>query len=161
MIFVILGTQKFQQNRLLRLLDESFECGAIRDEIVAQSGYSDYEPRSFHCHSFLGKSDFEAYVRQADVVISHGGVGSIITALREKTPVIVFPRLEKYQEHVDDHQTEIARLFAEKGYVLLCNETDSLPDLIEKAKTHSFNTYISQTDRIVDLIEDFLHSTFG
>ena len=156
MIFVTLGTQKFQLNRLLRTLDECVQSGLIRDEIIAQTGHSDYTPKHYQCHHLLGRDEFEAHMRKADIVISHSGVGSIITALNYKKPVIVFPRLVKYREHVDDHQVEIARLFAEKGYVLYCGETDDLPTLVEKAKTHSFNTYISQTDRFVDLIDDFL-----
>lgn len=160
MIFVILGTQKFQQNRLLRMLDECKERGEISDEMIAQSGYSDYEPRHIVCHRFLEKSIFESYIDEADVVVSHAGVGSIMTALEKEKPVVVFPRLAKYGEHVDDHQEDIARAFAGKGYILFCGETDSLPQLIEKAKNHRFSKYTSQTGRIVDLIESFLQSNF-
>ena len=156
MIFVILGTQKFQLNRLLRMLDEYVGNGAIRDEIVAQVGNSDYKPQHFCCCEFLGKDEFEKYITNADVVISHGGVGSIMTALQKEKPVIIFPRLAKYQEHVDDHQTEIASVFAEKGYALLCNETDDLLQIIDKALVNTFSKYLSQTDRIVNIIEDFL-----
>lgn len=156
MIFVILGTQKFQQNRLLRLLDGHVADGKIKDEIVAQTGFSDYTVQHFTCYDFLDKEDFDSYIDRADVVITHGGVGSITKALQKKKPVIVFPRMEKYHEHVDDHQMEIAHAFAEKGYVLFCGETDDLPALCDKARSVSFSEYISQTDRVVNLIEDFL-----
>lgn len=161
MVFVILGTQKFQLNRLLRLLDEGAEKGSITDEIVAQTGYSDYEPKNIRCHRFLEKEDFESYISKADVVVSHSGVGSIMTALMKSKPVVVFPRLSKYGEHVDNHQTEIAQTLSGKGYVLMCDENDDIFHLIEKARTYAFNEYVSQTDRIVEIIDEFLHNKFG
>ena len=156
MTFVTLGTQKFQLNRLLRLLDECVGNGTIRDEIIAQTGASDYEPQHFRCYPFLKSDEFEAHIADADVVVTHGGVGSIMKAFQKEKPVVIFPRLAKYHEHVDDHQLEIAHLFAEKGYALLCNETDNLPQLLEESRVHLFNKYISQTDTIVNFIEDFL-----
>jgi len=161
MVFVILGTQKFQLNRLLRLLDEGAGNGLISDEIVAQTGYSDYIPKNIICHRFLEKEDFESYISKADVVVSHSGVGSIMTALKKGKPVVVFPRLAKYGEHVDDHQIEIARTFAEKGYLLMCGENDDLLSLIERAGKYTFNEYVSQTDRIIEMIEGFLQKEFG
>lgn len=158
MIFVILGTQKFQLNRLLRLLDECVGSGAVTDRIVAQTGHSDYGPKNYEYRPFMDKYDFEQHIKDSDVVISHSGVGSVMTALRQEKPVIVFPRLAKFGEHVDDHQIEIARTFADRGYVLLCRESDDLPALIEKAKTYVFSKYESQTEQIIALIEGYLRS---
>lgn len=42
MIFITLGSQKFQFNRLLKALDDLVEEGAIQEEVFAQIGYSDY-----------------------------------------------------------------------------------------------------------------------
>ena len=158
MIFVILGTQKFQFNRLLLTLDDCVSKGKINEEIVAQTGNSDYEPHHFKCYPFLGKDEFESYIAKADIIITHGGVGSIMTALSKEKPVIVFPRLAKYHEHVDDNQTEIASVFDAKGYVLLCRDSDDLAQCIEKAKRYTFARYVSQTGTIVNFIEDFLKS---
>ena len=156
MIFITLGTQKFQLNRLLRLSDECVGNGTISDEVIAQIGYSDYEPQNFSFYRFLDKETFNKHISDADVIIAHGGVGSIMTALQKEKPVVVFPRLSKYGEHVDDHQVEIAHLFTEKGYVLECGELDELPQILNEATHYTFTKYISQTDRIVNLIRGFL-----
>ena len=156
MIFVILGTQKFQLNRLLKTLDQYVEKGLIKDRIVAQIGYSDYLPRWYEYVEFLNKEEFDSMIQEADVVISHSGVGSIISALNAKKPVIVFPRLAKYREHIDDHQMEIAYAFSKKKYVLCCNEDDDLLELLDRCKTFSFATYVSQREKIVDIISDYL-----
>ncbi len=156
MIFVILGTQKFQLNRLLKTLDQYVEKGVIQDKIIAQIGYSDYLPKRYEYVEFLNKEEFDAMIQKADVIISHSGVGSIISALNAKKPVIVYPRLAKYREHIDDHQMEIAYAFSKKKYVLCCDEEDDLLELLDKCKTFSFATYVSQREKIVGIISDYL-----
>ncbi len=156
MIFVILGTQKFQLNRLLKTLDQFVEQGKITEEIVAQIGYSDYLPKRYQYVEFLNKEEFDEMIQKADVVIAHSGVGSIISALNAKKPVIVYPRLAKFREHIDDHQTEIAYAFSRKKYVLCCGENDDLLELIETCRTFEFETYVSQRERIVGIISDYL-----
>ena len=156
MIFVILGTQKFQLNRLLKTLDQYVEKGIIKDKIIAQIGYSDYLPKRYEYVEFLNKEEFDSMIQKADVVISHSGVGSIISALNAKKPVIVYPRLAKYREHIDDHQMEIAYAFSKKNYVLCCNEDDDLLELLNKCRTYSFASYVSQREKIVGIISEFL-----
>ena len=61
------------------------------------------------------QDEFAKLVDKADVIITHGGVGSIITAITKGKKVIAVPRLGKYNEHVNDHQVEIIESFNEKG----------------------------------------------
>ena len=140
MIFVTLGTQKFQLNRLLKQLDKYIEQGQITDKVIAQIGYSDYLPM----------------IEAADIVIAHSGVGSIIRAINSNKPVIVYPRLAKYREHIDDHQLEIAYAFSVKNYVLCCGEEDDLLEKIEESRTHHFEKYVSQREKIVGIIDEYL-----
>lgn len=156
MIFVILGTQKFQLNRLLKLLDQYIDQGKIHEEVVAQIGYSDYLPKRYRYVEFLNKEEFDGMIQKADVVIAHSGVGSIISALNANKPVIVYPRLAKYREHIDDHQLEIAYAFSKKNYVLCCDENDDLLEKLEESKHFHFEKYVSQREKIVGIISDYL-----
>lgn len=156
MIFVVLGTQKFQLNRLLQKLDEYVEQGLLTDEIYAQIGNSTYKPRHYAYKDFMDKKEFDATIAKADLVIAHSGVGTIITAIHAKKPVVVFPRLAKYKEHVDDHQLDIARAFEMKRYVLCCYENDDLLEKINKCKSFHFDEYVSQQKQIIGIIKDFL-----
>lgn len=155
MIFVVLGTQKFQLNRLLKEIDNLCEMNLL-EEVFAQIGCSDYIPKNFRYVDFLDKSEFDKKISECSLVITHSGVGSIITAVQCKKPVIVYPRLSKYNEHVDNHQLEIARAFSKKNFVLCCEEKDNLGVLIQEAKTHKFDEYISSTEKILDLVGGFL-----
>lgn len=158
MIFVILGTQKFQMNRLIKLIDSLVGSGKLDMPVVAQIGQSDYEPVNFKFHRFLDKAEFDGLIAQAELIITHGGVGSIITAIKCRKPVIVVPRLAKYGEHVDDHQCEIANALAKKGFVLCSNDGDDIEELIAVSKDREFPEYISQTDNILQIINGYVDS---
>ena len=67
-----------------------------------------------------------SYLRDADIVICHGGTGSLITALREGCRTIVMPRLFEKGEHYDNHQAEITRVFADRGLVASANSLEEL-----------------------------------
>ncbi len=156
MIFVVLGTQKFQLNRLLKLLDEYVYAGFIKEEVVAQIGHSSYVPQHYEYKQFMDKEEFDSTIQKADIVIAHSGVGTIMTAINSKKPVIVFPRLAKYKEHVDDHQLDIAKAFETKKYVLCCYEEDNLYEKIKECRNFQFEEYVSHREKIVSLIKDFL-----
>ena len=157
MIFVAVGTQKFQFDRLLKAVDELVERNIIQEPVIAQIGNSDYQPKNFAFEKFFHQEAFEKKVRDCDVLITHSGVATIIAGLKQGKKVIVVPRLKKYAEHVDDHQVQIAQSFSEQNLVLMCGEADDLGQLIEKAKQHSFSGYVSQRSLVLQTIRDYLN----
>ena len=159
-IFIILGTQKFQLNRLLKEVDNLCETKQIQEEVFAQIGHSDYKPKHYEYVDFLERDAFEEKIKESSLVITHSGVGSIITSIQSGKPVIVYPRLSKYKEHVDDHQLEIAEAFAKKNYVLCCDENDSLIEMIKKSRGYVFEYYSSSTDYIIKIISEFIENSF-
>lgn len=161
MILVVLGTQKFQFNRLLKEIDKLTEQNKIDDEVFAQKGHSDYAPKNYEAVDFLDKEIFEKKVSSCDILITHSGVGSIISGINKEKPVIVVPRLKKYNEHVDDHQLEIANAFSQKNYVLMCSEINELEEIIKKAKYHKFDKYISQRKKTIEAITEYLSGLRG
>ena len=156
MIFVAVGTQKFQLNRLLVTLDCLVENGKITEEVFAQTGHSDYCPQFYKFRKFLDKDEFSEMIGKADLLIVHSGVGTIITGLKNKKPVVVFPRKVEYGEHVDNHQLEIAEAFAEKNLVLLCNDEKQLLEAINTAREYTFGVYTSGQHQILNRIKRFL-----
>lgn len=132
MFFVTLGTQKFQFDRLLSHIDNLIDMDIIRDKVFAQKGYSKYIPRNYECVDFLNHDEFNRYLNDCRILITHGGVGSIMSGLNARKKVIICPRLKKYGEHIDDHQTEIATKYAQLGYCLSVSESKTLKDCIEE-----------------------------
>ena len=158
MIFVSVGTQKFPMDRLLKMLDEMAAAGEITDEIFAQSGYCTYTPEHYPVRPFLPPEEFAARMADSDLVIAHGGVSVIVAALNMHKPVIVFPRLAAYGEHVDDHQLEIAQALAEKDHVLTVTDRAELTTALRQVGSHTFAPYISGRSAVVSRIEEFIDS---
>ena len=89
MIFVTLGSQKFQFNRLLSAVDKQVADGMISDLIFAQIGASDYIPKYFPYKHYLNRNEFSQEMDKSDIVITHGGTGVIISAVKKGKKVIV------------------------------------------------------------------------
>ncbi|MBR4040436.1 MAG: beta(1,3)galactosyltransferase EpsH [Clostridia bacterium] len=156
MIFITLGSQKFQFDRLLRAMDDLAASGAVSHEIFAQTGASTYIPVHFPSKPFLDTDVFKETIRRADIVVTHGGTGAIVNAVKLSKKVIVVPRLACYGEHVDDHQLQIMRTFADLNLVLPCENTDSLVQKIAAAERMTFRSYQSNTHSIVDSIDGYI-----
>lgn len=102
MIFVTVGGQ-LPFDRLVRTVDDWAEERG-RDDVFAQIGASDDPPGHIPWERFLSPTDFRAKAREADVIIAHAGMGSILTALELGKPIVVMPRRAHLGEHRNDHQ---------------------------------------------------------
>lgn len=156
MIFVTVGTQKFQFNRLLQSIDEDIASKRISDIVFAQIGESDYIPQNYAYQRFLSPTDYDEKINQCDILISHGGVATIVKGILAQKKVIVVPRLKKYGEHIDDHQREIADEFEKQNYIVQCINENELPIKIKSVKIHEFAVYHSQRKEIISIIENYL-----
>ena len=156
MIFVTLGSQKFQFNRLLESLDQLIEDGILKDEVFAQIGYSEYLPKNFSYEKFMDRESFSTKMQQADIVITHGGTGAIVGAVKKKKKVIAVPRKSEFGEHVDDHQTQIVDQFVDLNLICACYDTNGLMESINEVKNSYYAEYQSNTQTIIDDIVNYL-----
>uniref|UniRef100_UPI00405663DE PssE/Cps14G family polysaccharide biosynthesis glycosyltransferase n=1 Tax=Acetatifactor sp. TaxID=1872090 RepID=UPI00405663DE len=158
MIFVTLGSQKFQFDRLLKKLDELIEKGIITDKVTAQIGASTYTPKHFEYVNFMDRTEFANTMDQAGIVITHGGTGVIIGAVKKGKKVIAIPRLAKYGEHVDDHQLQLLHQFDDLGIICACYDSEDLGKCVSEIDNLTFRPYVSNTDVIISSIEEFLRT---
>lgn len=127
------GSRNYQFNRLFKKLDELFEQGILEGEFFAQIGTSTYMPKHYEYKDFISQEEFLERVQWADLVVSHGASGSIMKALNAGKKVLAVTRLEKYNEHINDHQIQNNEAFASNGYVLAdMGELTDLGDLFQK-----------------------------
>lgn len=130
MIFVTVGSHYQGFDRLIKKMDEI--AGKIDEKVIMQIGHTNYKPVNAEYFDFV--EDFgkiEELNRDARVVVSHAGAGSILTALKLGTPVIVVPRLKKYNEHMDDHQLEIAEVMSRNRNVSVAKDLNYLDELLK------------------------------
>ena len=148
MIFVTLGSQKFQFNRLLIEIDRLIEEGKITEKVFAQTGYSDYKPKNYKFNKFLNRDEFNDIMSKCDKVITHGGTGAIIGAVKKGKKVIAIPRLSKYGEHVGDHQLQITKQFSDMNLSRSINKIDELEECLVEIEKLKFNSYVSNNKNI-------------
>jgi UDP-N-acetylglucosamine transferase subunit ALG13 len=131
LIFVTVGSRNYPFNRLFVKLDELCHQGVIKEDIFAQIGTSTYKPKSFEYKEFLSPEEFQEKVNKPDIIISHGASGSIMKALNAGKKVIAVTRLEKYGEHINDHQIQNNEAFASNKYVLAVYDMDGLGKAVQ------------------------------
>ena len=125
-IFVTVGSRNYPFDRLFVKLDELCDKGVIEGEMFAQTGTSSYLPKHYAYQDFISQEEFAEKVHWADIVVSHGASGSIMKALNAGKKVIAVTRLEKYGEHINDHQIQNNEAFASNGYVLAVFDMEEL-----------------------------------
>ena len=152
MIFVTLGTHELPFNRLLNELEKI----DIDTKVVIQCGNTDFKSNKYEVFKFLNHEEFDYYMKNSDIVICHGGVGSILQGLRYNKKIILAPRLAKYNEHNDDHQVEICNKFHKEQYAIIYNEGDNLKEIISKVKDLSLKKYKFDNSKLLNYISDYL-----
>lgn len=119
MIFVTVGTHEQQFNRLIKEVDNLVKKKYITEKVFIQIGYSDYIPQNCEYTQFLKYDEMSKFIKEARIVITHGGPASFLSVLEiNKTPIIV-PRKEEYGEHVNNHQQEFVAKLNKFGYELV------------------------------------------
>ena len=156
MVLVLLGTQNNSFYRLLEEVQKNIDNGNIKDEVIVQKGYTKFESKDMEMYDQLPTDEIKELIDKADLVITHGGVGSIITSITKRKKVIAVPRLKKYKEHVNDHQLDIITSFNELGYIIGINAVEELEDAIIRAKDFNPKEYLQNTGNIVKIIENFI-----
>lgn len=156
MIFVTVGSQKFQFNRLLKEVDKLVEEKKITEEVFAQIGYSDYKPKNYQYKNFIDREEFTYIMERCDKIITHGGTGAIIGAVKKGKKVIAAPRLARYGEHVDDHQLQIVDEFSKLNYIVAIKDIKDLLYRLNSINSKKFKHYESNTKTILKSIDEFI-----
>lgn len=156
MIFVTLGTQDKGFERLLKEIDRCLEKGIIKDKVIVQAGHTKYESKNMEIFSEVAKDEFEKLMDSCDLLITHGGVGSIFDGLKRNKKIIAVPRLKKYNEHTNDHQLEIVSEFSKSGYLLALTNMTMLPKMLEKVKGFKPRKYKSNNINFTKYLEDYV-----
>lgn len=156
MILVLLGTQHNEFKRLIEEVEKNIKNGNIKEEVIVQSGFTKYESDLMKIFDMIPKEEMEKLKEKASYIITHGGVGSIVSSVEKRKKVIAVPRYCKYGEHVNDHQIDIVNAFNDRGYIIGIKEAEDLSNAISKLKTFSPKEYISNSNKLVQIIENYI-----
>lgn len=146
MIFCTFGTQA-PFDRFLQIIDEiAPDMG--NEEIIVQAFKDKYEPKHLKTVQMLPPDEFNKIFASARVIVSHAGMGTIISALTQDKPIIVFPRIAALGEHRNEHQLATARKMNELGYTYVANNEQELRELVMRKDLrplHKLGPYASKS----------------
>lgn len=150
MIFVTVGTQDKEFRRIFDMVEEQIKLGNINEEVVAQIGCTKFESKNIKTYKFMEKEEYNKFMKNARIVITHAGVGSLIEGLNLNKKMIVIPRLKEYGEHVNDHQLQILETFENRGHILAVRNTEEFADALNKIKDFIPTKYVSNKENFIN-----------
>ena len=137
MILVLCGTQKQNFSRMIR------EVEKLADDyrIVVQAGHSEYGSDKMEIFDFISHEMLTELYEKAEYIVTHGGAGSMLQAVKSGKKTVAFPRLQKYGEHVDDHQLQLAGKLQDLGYLLVFHDGDEMIDMFNRVRVFEPKPY--------------------
>jgi UDP-N-acetylglucosamine transferase subunit ALG13 len=162
-IFATVGNATQGFGRLIRAVDAWVAKGLAEGQpVFIQTGHS-REIIPQHCHwlAFLPMDEFDWRLRSARLVISHGGCGTVLQAIRLGKVPVVMPRRKKHQEHVNDHQMQLVQVLASEGYVVPAYEAGELPGAIAAAMNRGDPSPDRSPAPMLRLITDAIETISG
>jgi len=154
MIYVSVGTMFLDFPRLILKMDEI--AAATGERIVIQTGMGDAIP--IHCEyfDFRPREEVLSLQREARAVVCHAGIGTVSEVLTAKRPLIVVPRLKKYNEHMNDHQLDLARAVERRGWGRLILDVADLESACA-APPPAYSGYAPARAQLVDAVRTMVY----
>ena len=136
MIFVTVGNARQPFSRLIISVDKLAGEGVFGpDNVIIQAGHDrDFLPKHCKRHEFLPLEEYISLMREANLVICHGGAGTLYHSFNAGKVPIVMPRQKQYCEHVDDNQIDLVRALAATGRIVAAYEPIDLIPAISEAR---------------------------
>lgn len=106
-IFVTVGTD-LPFDRLVRTLDD-WAPAHPEFEIFAQIGETSFRPQNIPYTHFIEPPEFKQRFQESDLIVSHAGMGTILSSLSFQKPLLVMPRIAAKGEHRNEHQLATAK----------------------------------------------------
>ena len=159
LILITLGTQDKPFYRLLEAVQKQIDNKVINEKVIVQAGIScNFKSKDMEIFDLIPIEEFDKLITECDILITHGGVGSIIAGIKNNKKVIAAARLKKYREHVNDHQLQIVENFTNSGYILSLDNFDYLGTVLEKAKKFKPKKFKSNTENFINLLKKEIDS---
>ncbi len=153
MILVSLGTHERNFFRLVKEIEKLIQKKKIKEKVIIQMGYTKYNVKGAECYDFIPFDKMINYIKNSSLMITHGGVGSIMDALSFGKVPIVVPRRKELNEHSDDHQMQITKEMEKQNLIIPVYDINDLENAIKTAKKFKFKKRKKKTSKILNLID--------
>ena len=159
MILVTVGSQ-MPFDRMIKTVEE-WAIESNRDDVIFQVGVKGYCPKDYVCHELIKPEQFNKYFQEAELIISHAGMGTILKAIELMKTIIVMPRLSSLRETRNDHQVYTENKFSKYPNIYFANEFKDLVDSIKKISIRDINNSLelSTSNSLSRYIYNFIGSS--
>jgi UDP-N-acetylglucosamine transferase subunit ALG13 len=152
MIFVTVSGLPFE--RLIKMMDNISKN--LNEKVIMQIGRTQYEPKNAEWFRFETSEKIEELYKNARIIITHGGAGSIIKSLSYNKIPIVVPRYKKFGEHINDHQLDLTKFLDKRGYILAVYDINDLKNKIKiKSKQKILPT---KKEKLVNFLKNWIEN---
>lgn len=155
-ILVLVGTIQLPFTRMLTEIENYF-IQFPNIEIDAQIGHTAFESSFIKTSDFIKFDELQKLYIDADLIITHAGVGSIMQGLKLNKKMIVCARYSELGEHVDNHQLEILKNFSSKNYIIPWFKEDSIGNIISQTDTFPFKDFVSNKKPILEYLINYIN----
>ncbi len=159
MILLTIGTHE-PFDRLVEAMDVI--AGKVSEKIIAQLSETLYDVKNMEVLGFIPPKEFEQLFRKANLIVSHAGMGTILSAFEFEKPIIVFPRLARLKETRNEHQLATVKKLGDMGLIYVAHDMDELRSLIvrgvkgELKPLHRVTPYASSS--LINAVQAFISS---
>lgn len=157
MIFVTVGTQ-LPFDRMLAVVDQwAFENG---ENVFCQTGPTKLDYKGCSHKERLSPAEFADCMSRTSVLVSHAGIGSILSAMQYHKPVIIFPRKASLGEHRNEHQLATAQKFEGKSGIHVAYTDEELIDFLNKHHDleHGADFLPYADEQLINALREFINS---
>lgn len=121
-------------------------------------GYTKYDSNKMTIFQMKSEDEINSLIKEANFIITHGGVGSIMTSIKHGKKVIAVPRKSEYKEHVNNHQIQIIEEFNDNGSIIGINSVEDLEEAIKRIDNFIPQKYISKDKNIINIIQNYIEN---
>ena len=160
MIFLTIGSHE-PFDRLVRAVDDWAGAHGRGGDVFGQiTARATYVPRNFEYVAALDPAGYAARCAEANLIVAHAGMGTILTALQTGTPALLLPRRGDLDETRNDHQMATARKFEGRAGLHVAMDEADLPALLDRLSTEGAGAYerlpLVAQPRLIGALRDFI-----
>jgi len=157
LILVLVGLERGFP-RLVKKMDKI--SYSLEEKVIIQIGNTDYKPKNAEFMRFVTREEIEGYYRNARIVVSHAGIGTILSAHKYNKPIIIVPRRKEYQEHLDDHQMEIAEKLEKEKIGIVVYDVKNLREAIKSPEDKGMKR-LDNENKLITNLKNYLSTLEG
>lgn len=154
MIFVTVGTHYQGFDRLIKKMDEIADN--LEDKVIMQIGNTNFEPEKTEWFKFLDYDSILEILEKSDLIICHGGAGTLLDVLRLDKRTIVVPRLEKFKEVYDDHELELAESLQNRNISIVYDIMDLEHQIKFSNDFCKINNLNKENSNLINFLSEYL-----